>query len=172
MNGSEEATMLRVSYKATQLDGREILATGPGSKATILIVDANVEFAERLRSFLEQRQYQAVAVHTGREALAYLSENGQVNAMVLDVLMPGRDGWETCRQLRQSTSVPILILTGRSHASDIVHGFALGVDEYLVKPLHLDEIAARLEGHLQRARLSNGASPYRASTAAHDDVLP
>jgi DNA-binding response OmpR family regulator len=123
-----------------------------------------------MRSFLEQRQYHAVAVHTGREALAYLSEDHGVNAILLDVWMPGRDGWATCLQLRQHTSVPILILTGRSHASDIVRGFDLGVDEYLVKPLHFDEIEARLEAHLHRARMSGRISPGRSLPAECGDV--
>ena len=128
---------------------------------TILIVDDSVEFANVLQSFLEQRRYRTVAVYNGLEAMAYLSEDHRVDAILLGVTAQDMDGWETCRRLREMTDAPILILTVLSHAADIARGFDLGADDYLVKPVRLEELQARLEARLRRVRCLIGPAAYR-----------
>jgi two-component system KDP operon response regulator KdpE len=135
---------------------------GARIEATVLIVDASVEFTQLLRSYLERQHYHAITLHTGREAMTYLSEPQRVDAILLDVSLPDLDGWETCRCLRQITDVPILILTELDGESNIVRGFDLGADDYLVKPFHFEVLKARLTARLRRARVSGWDSPYLA----------
>lgn len=131
-------------------------------QATILIADDSVEFTEMLRGYLEQHGYKVVAAATGKEALDYFSSNQRVDAVLLDVMMPEVDGWETCRRLREITNVPILILTALDREADLVHSLDIGADDYLVKPFHLSELKARIEAHLRRARMAGWDSPYPA----------
>ena len=131
-------------------------------EATVLIVDDSIEFTEMLQPYLQQHGYQVVAASSGQEAITYVSDHRQVDVVLLDVLMPGLDGWETCRRLRELTSVPILMLTALDREIDVVQGLDLGADDYLVKPFHLTELKARIEAHLRRARMSGWDSPYPA----------
>jgi two-component system response regulator MprA len=87
----------------------------------------------------------------GAEALARLSANGHVDAVVLDILMPGIDGLEVCRQIRRrGSSVPVLMLTARDAVGDRVEGLDAGADDYLVKPFALEELLARVRALLRR----------------------
>lgn len=131
-------------------------------EATILIADDSIEFTEMIQSYMEQHNYKVVAVANGQEAINYLTGNHRVDVILLDVMMPGVDGWEACRQLREITNVPILMLTALGRESDVVHGLDLGADDYMVKPFHLSELKARVEAHLRRARMSGWESPYPA----------
>ena len=131
-------------------------------EAIILVVDDSTEFPEMVQAFLEDHQYRVIAASTGLEALSYLTGNHRVDAILLDVMMPGLDGWEACRRMREFTNVPILLLTALARETDIVHGLDLGADDYLVKPFHLSELKARLEAHLRRARMAGWESPYPA----------
>ena len=131
-------------------------------EATVLIADDSVEFTEMLQSYLEQHDYKVVPVASGQEAINYLAGNQRVDAILLDVMMPGLDGWEACRRLREITNVPILMLTALARETDVVQGLDLGADDYLVKPFHLSELKARIEAHLRRARMSGWDSPYPA----------
>ncbi|MGH2593821.1 MAG: response regulator transcription factor [Anaerolineae bacterium] len=131
-------------------------------QATILIADDSIEFTEMLQPYLEQHGYHVVMMTNGQEAINYLSSNQRVDVILLDVMMPGLDGWETCRRLREITSVPILMLTALGRETDVVHGLDLGADDYLVKPFHLSELKARIEAHLRRARMAGWDSPYPA----------
>jgi two-component system KDP operon response regulator KdpE len=131
-------------------------------EATVLIVDDSVEFTEMLQHYLEQHDYKVVTTGSGQDALLYLSSNHRVDAILLDIMMPGMNGWETCRRLREITNVPILMLTALDREADIVQGLDMGADDFMVKPFHLSELKARVEAHLRRARMSGWESPYPA----------
>jgi two-component system KDP operon response regulator KdpE len=131
-------------------------------EATILIADDSIEFTEMIQSYMEQQNYKVIAVASGQEAINYLAGNHRVDVILLDVMMPGVDGWEACSRLREITNVPILMLTALGRESDVVHGLDLGADDYMVKPFHLSELKARVEAHLRRARMSGWESPYPA----------
>lgn len=131
-------------------------------QATILIADDSIEFIDLLQPYLEQHGYRVVSMTNGQEAINYLASSQRVDAILLDVMMPGVDGWETCRRLREITSIPILLLTALGRETDVTRGLDLGADDYLVKPFHLSELKARLEAHLRRARMSGWDSPYPA----------
>jgi two-component system KDP operon response regulator KdpE len=136
--------------------------------ATVLIVDDSTEFIEMLQAYLEQHGYKVATAVGGEEAVSHLSSNRRVDVILLDVMMPGMDGWEACRRLREMTNVPILMLTAMGRETDLVQGLELGADDYLIKPFHLTELKARIEAHLRRARMSGWDSPYPAYS---DDEL-
>ena len=136
--------------------------------ATILIVDDSAEFVEMIETYLMQHHYKVVTASNGLEALDHLNSNQRMDVILLDVMMPGLDGWETCRRMRETTNVPILMLTALGRDTDLVQGLELGADDYLVKPFHLTELKARIEAHLRRARMAGWESPYPAYS---DDEL-
>jgi two-component system, OmpR family, response regulator MprA len=118
----------------------------------VLVVDDERAVRDSLRRALELEGYNVDLAIDGADALHRLDENGQPDAVVLDVLMPGLDGLEVCRILRaKGNSVPVLMLTARSEVEDRVAGLDAGADDYLPKPFALDELLARLRALLRRA---------------------
>jgi two-component system, OmpR family, response regulator MprA len=118
----------------------------------ILVVDDERAVRESLRRALELQGYEVELASDGAEALARLAADGQPDAIVLDILMPGVDGLEVCRQIRRrGNSVPVLMLTARDAVGDRVEGLDAGADDYLVKPFALEELLARIRALLRRA---------------------
>ena len=126
---------------------------------TLLLVDDNVELTDSIHTFFKRYPYDVVVVCNGESAVNYMACHRPADAILLEVMLQGMDGWETCRRLREITNVPILILTALRHASDIVRGFELGADDYLVKPFHFDVLKARLEACLRRVRVGGPRGP-------------
>jgi two-component system response regulator MprA len=120
----------------------------------ILVVDDERAVRESLRRALELEGYQVALAEDGEEALERLggSEEGEADAVILDVLMPGIDGLEVCRRLRADrNAVPVLMLTARAEVDSRVAGLDAGADDYLPKPFALAELLARLRALLRRA---------------------
>ena len=116
----------------------------------ILVVDDEPAVRESLRRALQLEGYEVDLAGDGQEALERLHANS-VDAVVLDVSMPRRDGLQTCRQLRsEGNSIPVLMLTARDEVSDRVAGLDAGADDYVVKPFALEELLARLRALLRR----------------------
>jgi two-component system response regulator MprA len=117
----------------------------------ILVVDDERAVRDSLRRALQLQGYDVELASDGAAALARLSANGHVDAVVLDILMPGIDGLEVCRQIRRAGSaVPVLMLTARDAVGDRVEGLDAGADDYLVKPFALEELLARVRALLRR----------------------
>ena len=117
----------------------------------ILIVDDEPAVRESLRRALELEGYDIDLAENGREALERLESNGQHDAVILDVLMPGLDGLEVCRQIRRSGNhVPVLMLTARDEIENRVAGLDAGADDYVTKPFALEELLARMRALLRR----------------------
>jgi two-component system response regulator MprA len=117
----------------------------------VLVVDDERAVRDSLRRALELQGYQVDLAGDGAEALARLDSNGQPDAVVLDILMPGIDGLEVCRRIRQQgNEVPVLMLTARDAVGDRVAGLDAGADDYLVKPFALEELLARIRALLRR----------------------
>jgi two-component system, OmpR family, response regulator MprA len=117
----------------------------------ILVVDDERAVRESLRRALELEGYEIELAADGNEALYRLESNTELDAMILDVLMPGVDGLEVCRRLRSNGSqLPILMLTARTEVEDRVAGLDAGADDYVVKPFALEELLARLRALLRR----------------------
>jgi two-component system, OmpR family, response regulator MprA len=118
----------------------------------ILVVDDERAVRESLRRALVLQGYEVELASDGAEALERLAADGQPDAVVLDILMPGVDGLEVCRQIRRrGNSVPVLMLTARDAVGDRVEGLDAGADDYLVKPFALEELLARIRALLRRA---------------------
>jgi DNA-binding response OmpR family regulator len=115
----------------------------------LLVVEDEEAIAEAVRARLASEGYQVRVVHDGPEALrAAASERPDL--VVLDLMLPGMDGLEVCREIQKSQWVPVLMLTARTDEADKVAGFAVGADDYLTKPFSLRELAARVRAILRR----------------------
>jgi two-component system response regulator MprA len=118
----------------------------------ILVVDDERAVRDSLRRALELQGYEVELASDGAEALERLAANGQPDAVVLDILMPGMDGLEVCRKIRRrGNSVPVLMLTARDAVGDRVEGLDAGADDYVVKPFALEELLARVRALLRRS---------------------
>jgi DNA-binding response OmpR family regulator len=129
--------------------------------ATILIADDDQALAEAVSWYLEAEGYRSVRVSDGQAALQAFHK-GHPDAAILDIMMPGIDGFELCRALRRESSLPILMLSARGSEADKVRALDLGADDYVSKPFGAMELVARVKALLRRAGQRTGAS-LRAS---------
>ncbi|MCI8354718.1 MAG: response regulator transcription factor [Lachnospiraceae bacterium] len=114
----------------------------------ILIVDDEIDIVVMLSSFFENKGYLVLSATNGEEALKQIER--QPDIILLDINMPGLDGLKVCERIRNYISCPILFLTARIEDTDKVKGFAVGGDDYIVKPFSLMELEARVAAHLRR----------------------
>jgi DNA-binding response OmpR family regulator len=118
----------------------------------ILIVEDDKKTASLIALYLEREGFQTLVAYDGAQALD-LAQRHKPIFVILDLMLPLIDGWEVCRQLRQSSDVPILILSAREEEVDRVSGLTLGADDYVVKPFSPRELVARVKAILRRGRL-------------------
>jgi len=122
----------------------------------VLIVEDKKNLALMLKKGLEEKSHSAVVAFDGRDGLA-LAESGEFDAIVLDLMLPGMDGFEVVRRLRSAKNrVPVLVLTARDTVGDIVATLDLGVDDYLTKPFAMAEFMARLRAVARRGPAVRG----------------
>ena len=123
----------------------------------ILVVDDERAVRDSLRRALELEGYSVELASDGEEALDRLSANGEPDAMILDVLMPGMDGLEVCRRVRrEGNRIPVLMLTARTEVENRVAGLDAGADDYVTKPFALEELLARMRALLRRTPSGSG----------------
>ncbi|MCX7904474.1 MAG: response regulator transcription factor [Caloramator sp.] len=115
----------------------------------VLIVEDEERLRKVLKLYLEKEGFIVEEAEDGEEALEKFSEN-IYDILVLDVMLPKRDGWSTLRQIRKTSDVPVIMLTARGEEEDKIFGFELGVDDYVVKPASPREIVARIKAILKR----------------------
>mgnify|MGYP001343614524 FL=1 len=115
----------------------------------ILIIDDDVQLTELLIEFLGSYKYDIVAKHTPEEGLEYLKEK-EANVIILDIMLPGMDGFQVLRKLRENLSTPVIMLTARGEVTDRIVGLELGADDYLPKPFEPRELLARIQSILRR----------------------
>ena len=120
---------------------------------TVLVVDDEKSLRDFVRKNLEIRNYKVLTASNGLEALAAFNSE-RVDLVVLDIMMPHLDGLETTRRIRQTSIVPIIILTALGEEADKVRAFDYGVDDYLTKPFGVGELLGRIKAVLRRARWS------------------
>ncbi len=118
----------------------------------ILVVEDDTSLREALAYNLKREDYAVQAVGDGRIALE-IARKTRPDLMLLDLMLPGLDGFEVCRILRQEMNIPILILTARDDEIDRVIGLEIGADDYITKPFSMRELMARVKAHLRRERL-------------------
>lgn len=119
---------------------------------SILIVDDEVQMREMIRNILESEGYQVVEAGNGFEAIQRI-EYHHVDFVILDIMMPKLDGYETLEILRKQSDLPVLMLTAKSEETDKVDGLKAGADDYLTKPFGREELLARIEAILRRSNV-------------------
>lgn len=124
---------------------------------TILLIDDDEVLLELLAEHIRTAGFVVLTASRG-EAGARLALEKQADLVVLDVMMPGMDGWEVCRRLREVSNVPIIMLTAKGEELDRLRGFHLGVDDYVAKPFSFAELVARVRAVLARSRGSASAA--------------
>ncbi|MCR5088552.1 MAG: response regulator transcription factor [Oscillospiraceae bacterium] len=134
----------------------------------ILIVEDDRLTAELERDYLEANGYETELCGNGTDGLALAQEN--VYALILlDVMLPGMDGFEICRQVRRKSNVPIILVSGRQEDIDKIRGLGLGADDYIVKPFSPAELAARVKAHIEiHRRLLQTAAAEQTETETLD----
>ena len=115
----------------------------------ILIVDDDENICQLVRLYLEKEGYRVSVAHSGTTGLSAF-ENEKIDLVILDIMLPGMDGWDVCRQIRKSSNVPIIMLTAKGETFDKVLGLELGADDYLVKPFDPKELVARVKAVIRR----------------------
>jgi len=121
----------------------------------ILIVDDDAEIRSLLGDYLQKNGYRATSVAEGKGMLAAL-DNGQVDLIVLDLMLPGDDGLVLCRNLRTRSDIPVIMLTARGEDMDRILGLEMGADDYLPKPFNPRELLARIKSILRRSKALPG----------------
>lgn len=150
--------------------------------AKVLIVDDDPHIRELVRVFLEEAGMETMEAEDGVDALEIL-EHKPADLVILDIMMPNMDGWELCRELRRLYEMPLLMLTAKGETRQIVKGFDLGTDDYLVKPFEPAELVARVKALLKRyqiiisqsvsaGRLRMNRQSFEAGTAEEAFTLP
>lgn len=120
----------------------------------VLIVDDDKNICDLLRLYLEKEGYSVILSHDGEEAVVKFNAL-KPDIVLLDVMLPGLDGWQVCREIRKKSNIPILMITAKSDTFDKVLGLELGADDYIVKPFDSKEVIARIKAVVRRT----GQSP-------------
>lgn len=119
----------------------------------ILIVDDDSYIRELVGLYLQRNGFDIVEAADGVQALSIL-DNTKVDLVMLDIMMPNVDGWQLCREIRDSSSIPVLMLTAQGETTQKVRGLQLGADDYMVKPFEPEELVARVQALLRRYRIN------------------
>ena len=119
----------------------------------ILIIDDDTQLTELLIEFLSSYKYNIVAKHTPEAGLEYLGKKG-ADVIILDIMLPGMDGFQVLRKIRENSAIPVIMLTARGEVTDRIVGLELGADDYLPKPFEPRELLARIQSILRRTHSS------------------
>ena len=125
----------------------------------ILVVDDDQHIRELVSVFLRRAGFQVFEAGEGREALAML-DSLSVDLAILDIMMPNMDGWDLCKELRKHSDLPVLMLTAKGETSQKLKGFALGTDDYIVKPFEPLELVMRVKALLKRYRIATSQTVH------------
>ncbi len=115
----------------------------------VLIVDDDKNICDLLRLYLEKEGYSVILSHDGEEAVVKFNAL-KPDIVLLDIMLPGLDGWQVCREIRKKSNVPIIMITAKSETFDKVLGLELGADDYIVKPFDTKEVIARIKAVARR----------------------
>ncbi len=141
----------------------------------VLVVDDEARMRKLVKDFLSVKGFLVVEAEDGEQAVEVFFAQKDIVLVILDVMMPKMDGWEVCRNLRQYSQVPIIMLTARGEERDELQGFKLGVDEYISKPFSPKILVARVEAILRRSQGTSTdtseAGGIRIDKAAHQVTI-
>ncbi|AKF94292.1 response regulator transcription factor [Brevibacillus laterosporus] len=116
---------------------------------TILIADDEREIVELLTLYLEKEDFHVIEVHNGDSVLPVLAQK-KVDLVILDIMMPGKDGFQLIKEIRQAYNIPVMFLSARTQDHDVILGLGLGADDYITKPFNPLEVIARIQALLRR----------------------
>ena len=133
----------------------------------ILVVDDDKNICELLRLYLEKEGYSVAISNQGEEAIAKINAI-KPDLILLDIMLPGLDGWQVCREIRKTSNVPIIMLTAKGETFDKVLGLELGADDYVVKPFDTKEVIARVKAVLRR--IGNAAPAVETKEVNYDKL--
>ena len=134
----------------------------------ILVVDDESRMRKLVRDFLVKKGYDVVEAGDGEEALDKFYADKEISLIILDVMMPKMNGFEVCREIREHSKVPIIMLTAKGGENDELNGFELGVDEYISKPFRPKILVARVEAILRRTNQTDEAQTLTAGAITID----
>ena len=142
----------------------------------ILVVDDESRMRKLVKDFLTKKGFTVIEAGDGEEAVDKFFEVKDIALIILDVMMPKMDGWQVCREIRQYSKVPIIMLTAKSDEKDELQGFDLGVDEYITKPFSPKILVARVEAILRRSNVlaaddTMEAGGIELNKAAHEVLI-
>ena len=142
----------------------------------ILVVDDESRMRKLVKDFLTKKGFTVIEAGDGEEAVDKFFEEKDIALIILDVMMPKMDGWQVCREIRQYSKVPIIMLTAKSDEKDELQGFDLGVDEYITKPFSPKILVARVEAILRRSNVlaaddTMEAGGIELNKAAHEVLI-
>ncbi|MGN0312329.1 MAG: response regulator transcription factor [Lachnospiraceae bacterium] len=126
-------------------------------KIKVLVVDDEALMRKLVRDFLVKKEYEVVEAEDGEQALDIFYSDKSISLIILDVMMPKMNGWQVCREIRETSKVPIIMLTAKSTETDELQGFELGVDEYISKPFSPKILVARVDALLRRSNKIDSA---------------
>lgn len=122
-------------------------------KITVLIADDEPRITELISDFLIANGYNTLIAHDGEAALELYNSHSEINLAILDIMMPEKDGWQVCSEIRQNSNLPIMLLTARSEEFDQLMGFESGADDYVTKPFSPAVLVKRIEALLRRSNM-------------------
>jgi DNA-binding response OmpR family regulator len=128
-------------------------------KLKVMVVDDESRMRKLVKDFLVRKNYEVIEAENGEQAIDLFFAKKDISLIILDVMMPKLDGWQVCREIRQYSKVPIIMLTAKGDEKDELLGFDLGVDEYISKPFSPKILVARVEAVLRR------------TVATEDDII-
>lgn len=137
------------------MKGRWIMSLG-----RVLVVDDDKNICELLRLYLEKEGYGVILAHDGEEAVVKFNAL-KPDIILLDIMLPGIDGWQVCREIRKKSNVPIIMITAKVETFDKVLGLELGADDYIVKPFDTKEVIARIKAVYRRVGQSSGEAEIK-----------
>ena len=136
----------------------------------ILIADDEKRICELISDFFKASGYEPITVFDGQEAVDTFKENTDTALVILDIMMPEKDGWQACREIREISAVPIIMLSARGEDFDMLTGFENGADEYVTKPFSPAVLVKRAEALIKRSRDEVGAEARTEKGLRIDDA--
>lgn len=135
----------------------------------ILVVDDDLNICELLKLYLENEGYTAFVANDGQAAVdTFAAKNPDL--VLLDIMLPKMDGWQVCREIRKTSSMPIIMLTAKGETFDKVLGLELGADDYVTKPFDAKEVMARIKAVLRRSKGESGTAAQEKKTVSYDKL--
>ena len=144
--------------------------TSMAEKQKILIVDDDANIAELIELYLTKECFQCMQAHDGEEALKK-NASFQPDLILLDIMLPGIDGYDVCREIRKTSTVPIIMLSAKGEVFDKVLGLELGADDYIIKPFDSKELVARVKAVLRRYQTGSAPAAPAASTETGTETI-